>query len=167
MTNFEESVDEVDALSVDKSSNKNKLKLIIIVLIVVIGASVAGFVSMNKKPAEKNPSSKVVSVADQEFIIYDIPDVNVIIKKDEKGTPNLRIKSSIELPRDADLKQIEDLMPKILDAIVSLCSEISTEEVSGSKGFYFLKEEILYRINLITDPIKAYNLNIKSIEVHY
>ena len=64
-----------------------------------------------------------------------------------------------------DIKTIEILTPKINDVVLSHIIELSPEEVQGSTGLYWLKEELLYRLNLVTAPIKINNLNIRSLEI--
>ena len=95
-------------------------------------------------------------------ILYDIPEINVRIK-DEAGTPqDVSLRLNIELTRMEDVQIVEGLMPKIVDAVIAHTIELTPDEISGSNGLYWLREELLYRINLIVSPVVVANLNFKA-----
>ena len=54
---------------------------------------------------------------------------------------------------------------KINDIIIAHLVELSPAEITDSEGFYWLKEELLYRVNLVTDPIKINSINFKNFEI--
>ena len=64
-----------------------------------------------------------------------------------------------------DIKTVEALLPRINDTLLAHITELTPEEISGSDGLYNLKEELLFRINLLTDPVKVSNLNFKSFDI--
>ena len=64
-----------------------------------------------------------------------------------------------------DISTIEALTSKLTDAIIAHTIELRPEEINDSEGLYWLREELLYRMNLISAPIKISNLNFKSFEI--
>lgn len=166
---------EVSEKVLDKKGLTPKKKIIfaIIALIVIIGIVVAASVSFKKDESQITEKYSVIEMksADKNnpetalLVLYDLPEINIQIGSQRSDMSNLKIKLNIEISKASDVKRIEALMPKILDILISLSAEISPDDVHNAKELYFLKEELLYRINLIIDPIKAQNLNFKSIEV--
>ena len=75
------------------------------------------------------------------------------------------LKLNLELSGIENVKTIEVLSPKIKDAVIAHTIELSPDEISGASGLYWLKEELLYRINLITAPVKINNLNFTTFEI--
>ena len=61
-----------------------------------------------------------------------------------------------------DIQIVEGLMPKIVDAVIAHTNELTPDEISGSNGLYWLREELLYRSNLIVSPVVVANLNFKA-----
>ena len=61
-----------------------------------------------------------------------------------------------------DVQIVQGLMPKIVDAVIAHTIELTPDEISGSNGLYWLREELLYRINLIVSPVVVANLNFKA-----
>ena len=56
-------------------------------------------------------------------------------------------------------------IPKLHDVILNHIIELNLEEVSGSTGMYWLKEELLYRLNLAATPVKIKKLNFSIFEL--
>lgn len=168
--------DDLDKDGDDEDSKKkiDKKKILIFLLpaLIVIGLIVSFYSVFSKKMNQPaNLSYSVVERAGQGaenegktnvLILYDIPEVNVQIKDNAGAASNIKLKISIELNNMEDIKIIEGLMPKITDAIIAHTIELTQEELSGSKGLYWLKEELLYRINLIVSPVVVSNLNFKT-----
>lgn len=98
-------------------------------------------------------------------IFYDLPEIEVNLNGHLQNNDMLKVKISIELSRMEDIKVIEALTAKFIDAVIAHTNELTPEEVSGSEGLYWLREELLYRMNLIAHPIKISNLNFKLFEI--
>ena len=52
-----------------------------------------------------------------------------------------------------------------MDDKVEWFRETYPEEIETAQGLYWLKEDLLYRINLVTKPLKISNINIKMFEI--
>ena len=99
------------------------------------------------------------------LIFYDLPEISAKIKTPDGSKQTAHIKINIELSQMEDIKTVETLLPRLNDIIISHTSELTSEEISGANGIYWLKEELLHRINLVTAPIKIENLNFKSFDI--
>ena len=75
------------------------------------------------------------------------------------------MKISVELSRVEDVAAIEAMVSRLTDIIIAHTIELTPDEVSGSNGLYWLKEELLYRMNLVAAPIKITNINFKNFEI--
>ena len=156
-----------------KPLNRKKLLLFVLPIVIVIGLSAGLFFVFNtgynsnhgtysvvKKPSSDNKSPESVTV------FYDLPEVATSLKTTEdQGKASLRIRLNLELNHIEDVPTIEILTPKIIDAVIAHTIELMPQEVSGSSGLYWLKQELLYRINLITNPIKVSDINFRTFEI--
>lgn len=140
-------------------------------MIVIIGIIVAANLSFreSKDHDKDNYSSVEVKAKDgdskETIILFDLPEITTKIKNNNNTFSNLKMKLNIEISNASDIKRIEALMPRILDNIMTLTTSVSTEDIDEAREVYFLKEELLYRINLIVDPIKVHSINIKNMEI--
>ena len=99
-------------------------------------------------------------------VFYDLPEITVGLKSyNKKERPRLSTRISLELNRVEDVKTIETLIPRIRDAVLGHTIELNVEDVKNANGLYWLKEELLYRINLLVYPIKVNSLNFKTFEI--
>ncbi|MEM7197960.1 MAG: flagellar basal body-associated FliL family protein, partial [Pseudomonadota bacterium] len=91
------------------------------------------------------------SNADEAF--YDFEEMLVTLRS-ESGRPQyLKLRISIELASALDTPNIIRLSPRILDDFQAFLRELRVDEISGSEGWYLLKEELLIRINRAVAPI--------------
>lgn len=156
-----------------KKIDRKKILIFLLPVLIVIGLVVSFYSVFSKKVSSpENLAYSVIERAaapdagDQSkptiLILYDIPEINVQIKDDTGGTENVKLRLNIELTNMDDVKTIEALMPKIIDAVIAHTIELTPEEISGSNGLYWLKEELLYRVNMIVSPVVVTNLNFKT-----
>lgn len=175
MVKFDDSLDTEDE---DKSSsskvNKKKLLLIILPVLITIGLVVSFFVifKSNKKPNLKNYQiiSKAAESKDgkaQTTIFYDLPEINAMLSSHGKQKQSLKLRISLEIGdlTEDKISVIDALSSKLNDIIISHLIEVYPEELQSAQGLYWLKEELQYRINIITHPIKIDNINFKNFEI--
>lgn len=171
MANIDDDFDRDDEADENKKKiDKKKILIFLLPVLIVIGLIVSFYsVFTKKRNSEVNLSYSVVernSPTEEGktnvLILYDLPEVSVQIKDALGATETLRMKINIELTQMEDIKDIEALMPKIIDAVIAHTIELTPDEISGSKGLYWLKEELLYRINLIVSPIVVSSINFKN-----
>ncbi len=176
MAKFEDDIenDEFEEKTSSKVSRK-KILLIVIPLLIVIALAVGVhllYKSSSSSPDEshynivKKPPENGDDGAPQLTVFYDLPEIRSQIKiAGSNRRDNIIVKISIELSNVEDVKTIEALLPRINDIILNHTNELTADEINGANGLYWLKEELLYRINLVAAPVKVKNLNFKNFEI--
>lgn len=168
----EEDEIEQEEVPAKKTIDRKKMLIFILPVLIVIGLSVGIYYALNSdyngNSATQYNIIKHSSNADgveKITVFYDLPEISVNLKSSGPDRPRLHLRINIELSSIEDIKTVEILTPKLNDAILSHIVELVPQELDGANGLYWLKEELLYRLNLIVAPIKISNLNIKSMEI--
>ena len=150
--------------------NRRKILFILVPTLVVIGLIVSFYYIFNQKlSSESMLSYSIVSAATEDdanavIVFYDLPEITAQLK-DNTGSTNVKMKISVELGRVEDVSAIEAMVSRLTDIIIAHTIELTPDEVSGSGGLYWLKEELLYRMNLVAAPVKIININFKNFEI--
>lgn len=174
MTDFDDDLDKQDDDTPSSKISKKKILIFLLPILIVIGIAVGMyhiFGSNEPDPAGmpysvmENAETENGKTGNQLLIFYDLPEIAAKIKTPDGSKQTAHIKINIELSQMEDIKSVETLLPRLNDIILSHTSELTTDEISGANGLYWLKEELLYRINLVTAPIKIENINFKSFEI--
>lgn len=147
---------------------RKKIMVLLLPLLIVIGISVGIFFAMNNKYDSLRGSYDIIQYDknndDSVTVFYDLPEFKASL--DGKDAPReLRLKITLELSSIEDLKMVEVLTPRLTDAMLGHIVELRADEVEGSSGLYWLKEELLYRFNLVTSPVKITGLNFSVFEL--
>lgn len=163
---------EDDDLEQDESAvapkpvNRKKLMILILPVVIVIGLSVGIYFALNQDYSNTEASYNVVKKpgeGENYTVFYDLPEVKAMLNSKSKETISLSL--NVELSKIEDVATLEILAPRIKDAILAHIVELTPEEVESTNGLYWLKEELLFRLNLVVAPIKIENLSIKNIEI--
>lgn len=175
MANFEDDLDqdEEDGESRRKIDRK-KILVFLLPALIVIGLVVSFYSVFNQKlNSQTQLSYSVVEKPATEengpvqtLVLYDMPEINVKIRDAAGDAQSIKMRLNIELDNAENVRTVEALMPKIIDTVIAHTVELTPDEISGANGLYWLKEELLYRINLIVDPIVVSNLNFKTFEIN-
>ncbi len=171
--NIENGFDGDDDITAPGSKLSRK-KLLLIVVPVVAAIGIFGFYYTSQK-SQKDQAPANYSIVrhaaengketDSYTIFYDLPEVDVRLSNVPGKDQVVKIKLSIELSKMEDITIIEALSAKLTDAVIAHTVELMPEEIDGSEGIYWLREELLYRMNLIAAPVKISNLNFKNFEI--
>lgn len=172
MVNQLDDLDDEDAQTSTHNISKKKILLFLVPVLVVIGLAVGAFYTFSNNIKDSTTPYGVVKKPNTDgkggesvTVFYDLPEVNIRLKNDGGQGNVLKMRVSLELSSIEEAKVIESLTPKLVDSIISHTIELNNAEIEGASNLYWLKEELLYRINLITSPIKITNLNFKNFEV--
>jgi flagellar FliL protein len=179
----EESVlDDEDELE-DGTKGKKGLILIIILVLLLAGGGGAAFFLMSGGDEEKateevaegeegetlaESAENVAAAAkgEQLPVYYDVPEFLVDLNSsDRRKSSFLKMKVSIELASQEDVKLLETYMPRVRDNFITYLRELRASDLSGSAGLYRLREELLLRINQAIAPAKVNNILFKEIIV--
>lgn len=171
MIDQDDELEHDDELDAQNKASRKKMLIFVLPVVIVIGLSVGFYYVFNRDYNSSEASYSIVKKGSSSdgnesiTVFYDLPDINANLHSVGPDKENLRIGINLELSNVEDIKNIETLTPKINDVILSHIIELHPDEVSGSNGLYWLKEELLYRINLVVAPIKINNLNIRSLDI--
>ena len=160
--------DEQDEPIENQHPKRKKLMILLLPLLIVIGISVGIYFAMNNNYDSLGASYNIVQYnkdnADSITAFYDLPEIKVFVNG-EDGRHELKLKLTLELSSVEDLRIVEILTPKLTDTVLNHVIELNMDEVQGSTGLYWLKEELLYRFNLVSAPVKIRNLNFSVFEL--
>lgn len=155
-----------------KPFNKKKVLIYVLPVIIVIGLVVSFITVFSKKSDDREKTDYSVVVTNEAdgktekvTVFYSLPELTAKLRS-SSGTPlTVKLKISIELSSIDDIKSVEAMLPRINDTLLAHMTELTPDEASGSNGLYNLKQELLYRINLLTSPVKVSNLNFKTFDI--
>lgn len=170
MLDQEEDLENEEELAQPKHLSRKKMLIFLLPVLIVIGLSVGLYYAFNRDYHSSPSAYSIVKRdgaddAESITVFYDLPKFSAPLSKDGADKKILHLGLNIELSDVESIKTIEILMPKINDVILTHIIELTTEDISGSKGLHWLKEELLYRLKLVAAPIKINNLNIKSLDI--
>ena len=151
----------------DTHIKRKRLMLILLPLLIVIGVSATIFFVL-KKQSSSQDNYNIVQYnkdnADNVSVFYDLPEIKTSIKG-KKDNHELRLGLNLELSSIEDLKIIEILKAKLNDVVLEHTIELNVDELKGSVGLYWFKEELLYRLNLAAAPVKIKSVNFGVFEL--
>ncbi len=164
----DEDIAEEAEEALDTGSKRKRLLILLLPILIVVIISVVIFFVLKGRSASDSGEYNIVQYnkdsADGITVFYDLPEITTNVRG-RVGPHELRLKINLELSSVEDLKIIEILAPKLSDTVITYTVELSTDEVSGSTGLYWLKEELLYRLNLAAAPIKIKALNFSVFDL--
>ncbi|HAC59729.1 flagellar basal body-associated FliL family protein [Parvibaculum sp.] len=149
-------ISEDDEQETSAPEKKKRLAGKVIVLYVVlpalllIGAGAGVYMSGILGGGESDEAVAEVKV---DPVFYDLPDFLVNLS----GPPPqhyLKLRVALQVKSKEAVPQLEMLMPRVLDGFQTFLRELRPEDLEGSRGMLYLKEELLRRLNLATqEPI--------------
>lgn len=153
-----------------KPFNKKKVLIYVLPIVVAIGLLVSFIIVFTKKDTSLNGEYSIVSSSEdgsnsQATVFYSLPELSAALRNSNGANTMVKLKLNIELSSIDDIKIIEAMLPRINDTLLAHIVELTPDELSGSNGLYNLKKELLYRINMLTSPIKILNLNFKTFDI--
>ena len=153
-----------------KPFNKKRVLIYVLPIVVIIGLLVSFIIVFTKKDTSLDGEYSIVSSSEdgsssQVTVFYSLPELNTTLRNSNGVNTTVKLKLNIELSSIDDIKTIEAMLPRINDTLIAHIVELTPDELSGSNGLYNLKKELLYRINMLTSPIKILNLNFKTFDI--
>ena len=161
----EESAEGEQEGSSRKKLSGKKLVLFIVLPIFVAGAGAAGvyysgvadsYLGIEKSAEEEEAAALTKAV------FFDLPEMLVNLNSSGRRTNFLKINISLELEEESDIKNLESLMPRIVDGFQIYLRELRVDDLRGSAGMYRLREDLLRRINEVAKPVKINDILFKE-----
>jgi flagellar FliL protein len=161
--------DDVDAAETTEGSQPKKRwlsrKLIIMVAaaVVVLGGGAAAALMMFGGGDEE---LEVAEKPKPPPVFLDVPEVLVNLNNPgSERVQYLKVKVVLELPDAAQSPQVEQAMPRVMDAFQTYLRELRPTDLDGSAGLYRLKEELTRRVNASIAPNRVNAVLFKEIVV--
>lgn len=161
----------------EETTGKRSLIYIVagLVVLVVIGAGAAFYFMSDDETGDEveqeslaeSAESAIAAVKGQGMpVYYQVPEFLVDLNTSDRGKSSfLKMKVSIELESQEDVKLLEAYMPRVRDNFITYLRELRASDLSGSAGMYRLREELMLRINQAIAPAKVNNILFNEIVV--
>lgn len=114
-----------------------------------------------KKEGKDNKDSKDAK-GGAGSLFYDLPEFIVNVNTGQRRTGLLKIRVSLELAKPDDTRQLEAVLPRVIDNFQTYLRELRVEDLKGSAGMYRLREELLIRVNLAIAPARINDVLFKE-----
>ncbi len=98
-------------------------------------------------------------------LFLDLPEMLVNLNAGGRKTHYLKISVSLEVSSEADMLQVQRVMPRIVDSFQVYLRELRIEDLHGSAGLQRLREELLMRVNAAAKPAKIHDVLFKEMLV--
>jgi flagellar FliL protein len=167
--NANEATADIDAEADEGGAAAKKklpLKLIAIAgaaLLMVAGGGTGAYVMFSRKhkaPEEEKAHAPVM----KPVAFLEVPDVMVNLSNPGSDRNQfLKVKIVLEVADPELVKQIQPVMPRVLDAFQTYLRELRPMDLEGSAGLYRLKEELTRRINVAIEPARINAVLFKEI----
>lgn len=140
---------EGEATDGGEAGGGGKKKLIMIAAAVLLLGGGGGFFMMKKKA----PDPAAVEVK-KPVAFVDVGDIVLNLASETPGDKPrfLRVKIALELKDALVAKDVQPLLPRVLDIFQVFMRELRPSDIEGSGGIHRLREELLRRVNLAVFP---------------
>jgi flagellar protein FliL len=152
------------AESAEAGQPKSKLKLILIIVgaVALVGGGGGGAYFAFFRHKEAKPEVAVVKPP----AFFDMPEILVNLSNATGDrTQYLKVKIVLELPDSTMQPQVQNTMPRVMDAFQTYLRELRASDLEGSAGLYRLKEELTRRVNVAIAPSRINAVLFKEIVV--
>jgi len=148
------------------AKKKLPLKLIAIAgaaLLLVAGGGSGAYVMFSRKH-KATEEEKAHAPVMKPVAFIEVPDVMVNLSNPGSDRNQfLKVRIVLEVPDQELVKQIQPIMPRVLDAFQTYLRELRPMDLEGSAGLYRLKEELTRRINVAIEPARINAVLFKEI----
>ncbi len=151
-----------------KKGGKKKLIFILLAVVVLagVGGAAAFFLGVFDPPPEEGEemAEEEVEPAGEcgaAFLTLDKLQVN--LNSSGRNTTFLTVEVAIEMRTEADMAALESKKPAIMDAFQVFLRELRIDDLRGSAGAERLRQEMLFRVSQIADPIPVCTIRFQNL----
>jgi len=101
----------------------------------------------------------------EHYAYFDLPEIVVNLASMSRKNTFMKISISLQVETEEESKELEKLTPRIVDKFQVYLRGLQVEDLQGSAGIYRLREELLARVNVVTEPVKVHDVLFKEILV--
>ena len=98
-------------------------------------------------------------------VFYDLGEIVVNLQTEGKRQVFLKLVMQLELEKEEDKAAIEKIKPRIVDNFQTYLRELRLDDLRGSAGLYRLREELLFRVTEVAQPLKVKDVLIQQMLV--
>lgn len=157
------SEDLIDGEEEAASGGKKKLIIIILAALVFIGGGAGAFFYFDPLAVLGGGNGDKTVSAPEPVVFFPMPAITVNLENVAGRQQYLKLRATLELRNQSEIKAIEPYMPRVLDAFQVFLRELRTTDLEGSAGMFRLKEELQRRINVAVYPIEVRNILFEEI----
>lgn len=95
----------------------------------------------------------------------DLPEMTINLVSATGKAQFLRVRVTLEVADAETTKQIQPVMPRILDVFQVYMRELRVDDIEGSAGVQRLKEELTKRVNQVVTPVHVDGVLFKDMLV--
>lgn len=144
--------DGEEATSEPKPKGSKKLILLVAAALLVCGAGGGGYFFFLRKKPEATEVHKPKTTA---FVDMREMTINLGNEPNQDVRRILKLKAALEVHDPKTAAEILPALPRVEDALQGFLREMRASELEGSVGTYYLREELLRRVNLAVHPAKV------------
>ena len=119
-----------------------------------LGGAKAGETAHAEVPAETGPS-----------VYYEMPEMLVNLVTTGKKPSYLKLKVSLELKDEEASKQVDAVLPRVVDSFQVYLRALRVEDLQGSAGILRLRQELLTRVADAAKPTEVRDVLFKEMLV--
>jgi flagellar FliL protein len=119
-----------------------------------LGGAKAGETAHAEAPAETGPS-----------VYYEMPEMLVNLVTTGKKPSYLKLKVSLELKDEEASKQVDAVLPRVVDSFQVYLRALRVEDLQGSAGILRLRQELLTRVADAAKPAEVRDVLFKEMLV--
>ena len=162
-----EEIDEGEEVGRRRLSGKIIVLFIVLPLVLLLGGGAAAYFLLFKPAQETETAADKAKANANKVVFYDLPEMLVNMNSDvnSKKRTFLKIRVALELESEEAAKEIEAVLPRVIDSFQIYLRELRLDDLKGSAGILRLKEELLHRLNTIVRPIKVRDVLFKEMLV--
>ena len=173
-TTVDEALDGADALPKKGRSGKKLVLFILLPLLLLGGAAggliATGIVDLGGADAAEHGEGHAEEKAHEpekakEMVFYDLPDLLVNLSSTGRRTNYLKIRVSLEVESEEDVKKLQTLAPRIIDNFQVYLRELRVADLQGSAGISRLREELQRRVGVAVEPVKVHDVLFREMLV--
>jgi flagellar FliL protein len=147
-----ETPDGEEPASEPKPKGSKKLVLMIAGAVALCAAGGGGYFVFGRHKAETADGQKPKVAA---FVDIREMTINLGAEPNQEARRVLKLKAALEVHDAKTAADIQPALPRIEDALQAFLRELRPSELEGSAGTYYLREELLRRVNLAVQPAKV------------
>lgn len=130
----------------EKPKKKSKLLIIIVALVVLLGGAAGAYFFLLSKPASQQ--TKTATEKESQGVNFALEPF-VVNLMDQGGSKYLKVSIQLELSDVKLSEQAKNKTPQIRDAIITLLTNKTSDELITPEGKLLLKDEIKQRVSQI------------------